>query len=88
MLNICFAVFRTIPAGEASGPSGLLKKLTGGQSREDRARSSLNLAEVRERSRESTGGREEQANHRREEQANHSAESCDREQCTLTRCSI
>ena len=36
------------------------------------------LPKVRERSRDSTGGREEQANH--------SAESCDKDQCTLTRC--
>ena len=66
-----------------SAASGFIKKLTGGGSgREERARSTTNLVSGREGLTTNTNlvvapGREEQANH--------TAESCDREACTLTR---
>ena len=62
-----------------SGASGFIKKLTGGK--EDRTRSSLNLAE----SREIKAQQQQQQGGNKEEQANHSSESCDKEACTLTR---
>ena len=62
-----------------SGASGFIKKLTGGK--EDRTRSSLNLAE----SREVKVQPQQQQQGGKEEQANHSSESCDKEACTLTR---
>ena len=67
-----------------SSASGFIKKLTGGK--EDRTRSSLNLAEAREmKVQQPQQHHQQQVQGGKEEQANHSTESCDKEACTLTR---
>ena len=62
------------------GPSGFIKLLTG--QREERGRSSSNL---REEGRGREGEGRQSLPGGREDQANHSTDSCDKEQCTLTR---